>query len=111
MSFIYHAEHSWLELNSALNHRILLVKHTFFQDCSTLLSAECGHFWFGKLISVRAAHEYSPHLNAENYKLDVVFSVTAFIVEVQTMFSKNEFNTVALQLEGCFTAAEKGDKI
>lgn len=98
------------ELNSALNHWwILLVKYTFPQDCLTLLSAECGHCQFGKLISVLIPYQSSACLNAENYKLGGVFSVTAFIVEVQTTFSKNEFNIETLQLEGCFAAAEKGD--
>jgi len=98
------------ELNSALNHwQILLVKYTFPQDCSALLSAECGHFQFGKLISVLVVCQTSSRLDTENYKLGVTFCVTAYFVEVQTIFSKNEFNIETLQLEGCFAAAEKGD--
>jgi len=57
------------ELNSALDlWQILLVKYTFPQEYSTLVSAECGHFPFDKLISVLAACQSSSCPNAENYK-------------------------------------------
>lgn len=42
--------------------------------------------------------------------MGVVFSGAAYIVEVQTIFSKNEFNVETLQLEGRFAATEKADK-
>lgn len=73
-------------------------------------SAECEHLQFGKLISVLiSCHSPCLSLNAENYKLGVVSCVTAYIVQVQTKFSKNGFNRETLQLEGCFAAAETGD--
>lgn len=72
-------------------------------------SAECEHLQFGKLISVLIACQSPSRLNAENYKLGVVSCVTAYIVQVQTKFSKNELNTETLQLEGCVAAAETGD--
>lgn len=72
-------------------------------------SAECEHLQFGKLISVLIACQSPSRLNAENYKLGVVSCVTAYIVQVQAKFSKNEFNTETLQLEGCVAAAETGD--
>lgn len=62
------------ELNSALNHsQILLVKYIFPQDCSALLSAKCGHFQFGKLISVLIGYRGPSQRNAENCKLGVFF--------------------------------------
>lgn len=72
-------------------------------------SAECEHLQFGKLISVLIACQSPSRLNAENYKLGVVSCVKVYIVQVQTKFSKNEFNIETLQLEGCFAAAETGD--
>lgn len=72
-------------------------------------SAECEHLQFGKLISVLTACQSPSCLKAENYKLGVVSCVTVYIVQVQTKFSKNEFNTETLQLEDCVAAAETGD--